>query len=530
MTADSAAPLKIAPLALFSLQQYGVHAGKQLPGPDGIAITTIPQQWAYAVSFPPLTAPPSREGFILIRVAGWTAAGSIGLGLLVPDGSKFIREVFVTVQDGPSILEFAVDAASDFGPLVIRNAAPGETASQFILESIAAHQISGKGAGQLDVVGRAIAAIGIAEMATQGVMAASLEAESPTPSAATPDDVTLDFGDRDFFGAGDDLETVMKALAHCDHLLNADRANSTALGAKAKILLQLDRVSDLAEIGSLLVAAGHPQLSPLLKHILIRLRNAIRPPDCFNIGGGPWFHCAGWINLDAVAGPLNPHPFALSDTMTFPFPNGTKRVAYSSHCIEHLDDATVDRAFEECKRVLRPDGFLVLKIPDFEAALAAWRKRDQSFFEGWGIEDVIPTWPAKGVEPSLSARAGMIFCGFWNDEYGDRNATFSRHVSGGASAYHGPPKLSEAEWSELFTRHSPHGIAAALRARVIERERGFHFNHQNAWSAGELSALLARHGFTVLSTDRETICRRLGEIPNLRQSFEQSLYCLAASS
>jgi SAM-dependent methyltransferase len=516
-------PIHIVPAHPFAFDRLVGHAGEWYAMDRGIAVKTDPQQWAYAVSL--RAEPPAvKDGFVLVRVSAWVERGAVGIGILASDESKFIREVFITAADGPSVIDFAIDGGVPFGPLVIRNSAAGGVASEMTLESMSAYHLSGKGAGQFDAVRRAVAPVGVAEITGQGVLAAPPAAAASDAKAA----FEVDLNDREFFGTGDSLETMMQVLAACDFQLSANPRNATALVGKAKVLLQLDRPADLAEIGGVLAGTGHPSAAPLLKHILVRLRNAVKTPDCANIGGGPFFHYANWINLDAVEGPLNPHGFALSPNMTFPVADSSIRIVYSSHCIEHLDDATVDRVFAEAKRSLRKDGYLVLKIPQFERAIAAWRAGDASFFEGWGIENVAVTWPVKGVEPNLSSRAGMIFCGYWNEAYGDRDATFSGKVSQSEAAFHGPPALSEPEWAELFNAKTPHEIALHLRATVKAKEPSSHFNHQNAWSTAELCALLQRHGFIVLSTDAETICRRLDEIPNLRQSYDQSLYCLAA--
>src|SRR5438094_737314 len=95
--------------------------------------------------------------------------------------------------------------------------------------------------------------------------------------------------------------------------------------------------------------------------------------DRINLGGGPNFNHPGWLNMEEVVGAGNPHSTVLDGETVFPFPDQTIKLVYTSHTLEHLDDATVSRSFVEALRCLEADGDLVIKVPDFEAAQQAWR-------------------------------------------------------------------------------------------------------------------------------------------------------------
>lgn len=133
-----------------------------------------------------------------------------------------------------------------------------------------------------------------------------------------------------------------------------------------------------------------------------------------NIGGGRKFNHRGWINLEGVPNPNNPFPFALGPDSVFPVASCTIGLVYSSHCLEHLDDDTVAQALREARRVVAENGRLVIKLPDFDAVLAAWKARDRAmFFERkWGFGEIVHTWTTRGIEDDLDARAAYAFCGF----------------------------------------------------------------------------------------------------------------------
>jgi SAM-dependent methyltransferase len=249
-----------------------------------------------------------------------------------------------------------------------------------------------------------------------------------------------------------------------------------------------------------------------------------------NIGGGRKFNHRGWINLEGVPNPNNPFPFALTPDCIFPAASGSIGIVYSSHCLEHLDDATVARALAEARRVIADDGRLVIKLPDFDAVLAAWKGRDRAVFfdRKWGLQDIVHSWPARGVADDLDARAAYTFCGFWNAAWGEHftDAPQARNVS----AYNGPPVQIAQIAPELTRLSSPHEVARRLREAVLQSERDFHFNHQNGWSRMEFCRLLEASGFSVVSMDAAAVRDRNGDIPGIESDFEISAYFEARPS
>lgn len=310
-----------------------------------------------------------------------------------------------------------------------------------------------------------------------------------------------------------DPQARLEAFSNCLQAGDVD----TAMG----------HVSALAEHG----LAGFPQPEglALMARFLVANFNAARAPRFLNIGGGPTFTFPHWKNLDAVA-TFGQEPFRLGPECRFPVDGGSIEIVYSSHCIEHLDDDTVAHVLTEARRVLKPSGSLLIKIPDFDQALEALPRSDGRFFDDgyWGFSAVSPTWPRRGVEDSLLSRAAMIFCGFWNAERGSADAHFAHQERDSAGGYHGPAALSQDGFRQVLGTGSPHQIAARFRQAVVENEPSYTFNHQNAWGRAEMEALLAGAGFKLISCDAARIAERNSSIPRLREMYDVSAYYLAA--
>lgn len=258
---------------------------------------------------------------------------------------------------------------------------------------------------------------------------------------------------------------------------------------------------------------------------LVRALNAVIPPSALNVGGGSEFAHFRWLNLDGAPGPANPSPFRFDPACRFPLGDRSVRTVYTSHCLEHLDDPTVDRVLDEARRVLAAPGRLVVKIPDFDRGLSTWRAGDESFFdaERWGMARLTTLWARRGVQDTLDTRAAMVFCGFWNDAYGDHYADRREDERG----YHGPAVIAPEVLRRMAHESSPHALAAALRQHVVRSESSYHFNHQNAWSRDELRRLLELHGFVVETTDADAVIAAASDIPGIVDLRAESMYCLA---
>ncbi len=264
-----------------------------------------------------------------------------------------------------------------------------------------------------------------------------------------------------------------------------------------------------------------------------------------NIGGGVRFKHAGWINLDEFPGD-GMAPFMLSELRPFPLPRAMFHIVYSSHCLEHLPEASVSNCLHEARRVIQAEGTLVIKLPDYEATLRAYRTGDHEFFNNrWGLERIAPLWENRGVLDCIESRASMIFCGFWNSAYGHEfagnpppetparksfgnvlRALFRRQaiLPDSGRPYHGPAPILPADVRRILTQESPRKIAQDLRAIVTSRETDFTFNHQTAFSRPEFTRLLEEAGFRVEDMDAQRIVANHPNIPGIEEQFDISSY------
>lgn len=79
-----------------------------------------------------------------------------------------------------------------------------------------------------------------------------------------------------------------------------------------------------------------------------------------NLGGGPEWSTAGWLNLDLCTG------YDLETQLLTPFQDHSVSKIYTSHALEHLKIQSVLPLLKECFRVLCPGGVIRIVVPDVE--------------------------------------------------------------------------------------------------------------------------------------------------------------------
>lgn len=102
---------------------------------------------------------------------------------------------------------------------------------------------------------------------------------------------------------------------------------------------------------------------------------AVRARTLLHVGCGPHnpkrlpsvFHGNGWTEVRYDIDPkVKPHIVG-SITDISALPDACVDAVWSSHNLEHLDSFDVPRALAEFRRVLRPDGFALISVPDLRA-------------------------------------------------------------------------------------------------------------------------------------------------------------------
>ncbi|MGE5197896.1 MAG: class I SAM-dependent methyltransferase, partial [Deltaproteobacteria bacterium] len=125
-----------------------------------------------------------------------------------------------------------------------------------------------------------------------------------------------------------------------------------------------------------------------------------------NIGSGPQGK-PDWVNLDWGMLPiLSKIPFSLSLLTALrvlpksynqpwqsnprlcdcrrclPFKSESVDYIYSSHFVEHLMRYQALDLFNECKRILKPEGVMRISVPDLKIFTEKYLSRDLKFFKG----------------------------------------------------------------------------------------------------------------------------------------------------
>jgi SAM-dependent methyltransferase len=163
-----------------------------------------------------------------------------------------------------------------------------------------------------------------------------------------------------------------------------------SLEARDGIGLDL-RLAALQQTMDALRADLVPLRGPYLSHQLSAI--GVGPTSTglnLHIGCGPC-HLPDWVNID-----IHPAPVATNVLWGLPFVDGSARYVFLSHLLEHLFYPNDVQPFlEEIHRVLMPGGVVRIIVPDIEACIDAYQRRDADFFAGrrrhWGGGDGAPT-------------------------------------------------------------------------------------------------------------------------------------------
>lgn len=228
-----------------------------------------------------------------------------------------------------------------------------------------------------------------------------------------------------------------------------------------------------------------------------------------------------WASIDELDYP-GIDKIKLDEKVIFPYDSKSVSIAYTSHNIEHLNDKTVDRVIQESGRVIKKNGFLVIKIPDFEYFIQKYRENDTNFFINTGAEGVSWSWKNKNVNDTIENRVAMMICGYWNKDYGDH---FSGNVNFNNKAYHGPPLIKHEKLKHILENCSVREICKKLREIPLKEKDFKAFNHQNAWSANDLIKVVEKHGFDFVNLSKKQILSKfLKDIPTLKDYMDWSMY------
>lgn len=130
-----------------------------------------------------------------------------------------------------------------------------------------------------------------------------------------------------------------------------------------------------------------------------------------NIGCG-MYRPPGWINVDVqeIAA-----PDVVASAEDLPFTDSSATHVYAGHVLEHMDlDGQLHAALVEIRRVLRPDGELMVVGPDLDRAKALWPEMVDAIWPGAQHEapGAKHLWPST-VETTVDA---IVNAGYYATE------------------------------------------------------------------------------------------------------------------
>ncbi|MEP0815708.1 MULTISPECIES: glycosyltransferase [Trichocoleus] len=93
----------------------------------------------------------------------------------------------------------------------------------------------------------------------------------------------------------------------------------------------------------------------------------------------------GYINVDQyLAGPN----ITQMDIFNLPFPPSSVDEIFTEHMLEHLSKYEVPQVLKEWARVLKPEGQLVMNLPNLEWCLRQWLDKPESERWGWQLDTI----------------------------------------------------------------------------------------------------------------------------------------------
>ncbi|HEY6328416.1 MAG TPA: methyltransferase domain-containing protein [Blastocatellia bacterium] len=199
-------------------------------------------------------------------------------------------------------------------------------------------------------------------------------------------------------------------------------------------------------------------------------------PKYVNIGAGSFFHPL-WHNLD------NPHPWYsrnaapkidighdLMSGQPLAIEDGSLRIAYTSHTIEHLRDEDVALMFAEVYRCLAPGGYFRITCPDIDLDYDAYLRGDLDFW--W--------WPSPNGGVCIEERFVERFA----------SALVPRHPATTAKQY------SPEEIRSVFSSLPKEKALDYFSKQVpLEVQHAYPGNHMNWFNENKLTEMLGHAGF-----------------------------------
>lgn len=160
-----------------------------------------------------------------------------------------------------------------------------------------------------------------------------------------------------------------------------------------------------------------------------------------------------------------------------PFKDGSVKLIYTSHTIEHIQQAALDKLLSEIYRILYPGGILRIVTPDMDKAINAYKHKDWNFFELY--RKSLSVRVDKGLLSPESLEMHNLFVQYF--------ASYSGRVDTA-----GGPILEKETVDRYLRRMDKYEFA---RWCVSQLEPGRVCAHVNAFDYSKLENMLTKAGF-----------------------------------
>ena len=200
------------------------------------------------------------------------------------------------------------------------------------------------------------------------------------------------------FSDNKERRVVIFNLGRADETFGKVRTKAEKLILKEKLDLVSLKMSELS-LKANVIRKSKKIKKVLKKKIIAKVKNIkavasinknlTTSKQLLNIGSGDHFYINGWTRLDynddaeKVGERIKRRcdvNFDLLSGKPLPFEDATFDGIYTSHTIEHLHNADVERIIEDCFRILKPGGVLRVVCPSINKYFDAYDELDLGFF------------------------------------------------------------------------------------------------------------------------------------------------------
>jgi len=231
----------------------------------------------------------------------------------------------------------------------------------------------------------------------------------------------------------------------------------------------------------------------------------------YNIGAGGFSH-PYWTNIDYYSDWYSSNRLKTSKGINYdlfsleplPIENESAEVVYTSHTVEHINNAAAQNMFNEAYRILKSDGFFRITTPNIDLEYRAYRENDRNYFYWIDMYSIPKNWQrAKYNMPLSDASIEQIFLA---------------HFASSISTLHSddvPERINDDDFKSLFSSMEYEEVLDYCVSKCsLEIQRTNPGYHMNWWNFNKMSSMLKKAGFDkiYLSGYGQSFCQILRDI------------------